>query len=401
MPRNYNRKVVERRKLGFLDVMRYNTGALTVSDNSRNRLVLSLTNTDSLHTSGYLQKLTALLIDKSTFRLQSRMLHGIKLEYKDTLKSGVQYILDSDLSSEAKLTFIISYLFNGIVLSDSTLQVIFKARPDPMGEIDRIRLTMRDLHEEILLKRAIYPDFMGPRNQKQKTEESYLSYCRTVSFLSSPRAISYGEYIAKHEEDFFVPTFPRTDWSNSQLFTPISLDRVADLRPLEYERFMSYYNTGVLSELRPWARKRFDDGVVTTKELQVRGSITKPLEPKGWIPVMNYLTIDEARDFASHVAKPNGIGQFYRGADPGVASLIAFYWVEGGPERLDELIMHVSKIQASEMPGEFGTIQRMTHYWKNPYADTRGRRPDFRPYVKVITDPESKHIPLEWALASF
>lgn len=401
MPTNMNRTVLEEKTVDFFHVVRFSTGAFNVSHAESRTPVFSLTNTLGIAESGHLDQLLALLADPDTFKLQSRFRGGVKLELAPKFEHGLKLLLNSELSPSARLAYIVSFLHSGITLSDESFAVIFKARPDPLREIEGLFPPVPNVEEASLIKRVIFPDFMASNELKLNSDIEYRKYCLTVSFLSSPRAIRYGDFMKLNEENFFIPVYPRNAWSLGKLFAPIDMNRVEDLFPREYERFMRYFNSGIVRELRSWARARFDSGVETVKELQDKGVINRNVGTHGWTKVIGYLTLEEAKTFSNYIRNSNGISKVYLGCSDEMASLIAFFWVEGGEEKLNDLALHVSSSQDNKLPSGFGAIQSITLSWRNPFAQKSGRRPDLMPYVKALTDPELRDLPLEWALASY
>lgn len=398
MTTNLKRTVIEEKTVDFLSVVRFSTGAFEASHGSSRTLVFSLTNTQKVADLGYLDKLVELLVNQETFKLQSRFGGGVRLELKPSLEHGFMFILDSELSAAAKLAYLISLLSIGVKLGDETLATIFRVRPEPVDELEQLTIPL-GTSEEGLIRRSLLPDFSPTGDVKLETEDDFRRYCLTISFIGSPKAIRYADFMESHRDNFFVPVITRNTWGSGKLLAPINPKVVADLFPREYYRFMRYFNSGIVRELRGWARARFDSKIETVKELQDRGVLNNAVL-MNWRKVMGYLTLEEAKAFSVYVAEANGIGSIYRGASDDVASLIAFYWAEGGADKLNELAQHIASSQINSAPGDFGPIQSMTLDWKNPYANTKGR-PDLMPYVKAVSDPDLRTMPLEWALASY
>lgn len=400
MPTNPRRTVIEQKTVDFLRVTRFSTGALDVSRIESQSSAFALTNTLELYETGYLDKLIALLVNPETFKLQSRFPAGIKLEFSPRLSLGMTTILDSELKASAKLAYLVSFLAISLPILPETLAVVFKARSDPMSEIADLFPPVPNVKDDALIKHSLYPDFMPPRDFKIKSDAEYRKYCLTVSFLSSPSSIRYCDFMLANSASFFIPTYPIKIWSRGKLYAPVNIKYVEDLYPREYDRFMRYFNHDIVRELRPWARKRFNEGLETVSELNDKGANTSNMNALGWRPVLNYLTADEALAFNVFITKRNGIASIYRGASKDVASLIAYYWVEGGPDKLNQLALHISDAQLGSIVNN-GVIQSVTLAWHNPFAQQNGRRPDLMPYVKALVDPVLKEFPLEWALASY
>lgn len=405
MSTNANRTVVDQKSFDYLTVVRYSTGAVYITDAESARTLFTITNASELHEKGYLDKLITLLLNGDTARLQSRFSGGIKLDFNAKLFTSVATILDSKLIASAKLAYVISLIKSGIVISPELLEVIFTARPDPIAELENTLSSVKNAANETLIKNVIFPDFLRPPIFPIKSEADYKRYCLTVSFRSSPKAIRYGDFLQNNDTNFFIPAYPsKVSQNSAKSYASINLAVVSDLFPAEYDRFMAYFNKGIVRELRWWARQRFDSGIENNLELSDKGAgrpTTAPLSLMLWGPVFFYLTEAESLGLVEFLDTPNGIKNIYRGVDPKIAGLIAYFWAEGGAEKVTDLAIHMASLQ-KDRAGYLGVIHSMSLNWINPYAGSQlHARPDLMPYVKALRDPDLKKMPLEWALASY
>ncbi len=388
MVTNANRTIVASHSLEHLKIDVYSTGAIYFRWPERNRDVLQLTNAKELYETGYIQKLAELLAHEDTAHLLACFKRAILIEHNRPQTPKVKLILDAELKPEAKLIYLLSYTKLGVHFTDTQLEEIFAKRPDPREEWED-RLDPK-ASEESLVRLSLTPGFYTPP-EKLKNFDDFKHMSLVSAFLASPTPVTYGDFMERHQSDYFIPH--RALGRNPQEFARVKKEFVNDLYPAEYSRLLTYFMPNVPSELQSWARKRFDSRIETFKEAQTRGTAKLlPGNVYDWNNVLNLLTAKEANDFQLMLKVPNGIGSIYHGADEQVSALIAYYFAEGGANKLNELIHHIMK--NSEYDDYY---PRLSLNWSNPYAQVIKKRASIYPYVKAIADGELD-TPLEWKL---
>lgn len=401
MPTNQDRKLVERRVIDQFTAYFFDTGALQLVHSDSNRRVFSLTNSSVVEKS-VVELILDLFSSQETLRLQSSFKYGVMLELTPRTAEGVTHIVRSNLRPESKLAYLVSYLHNNAKLSTETLEVVMASRPHPLSELVSMARYNSRSAEADFIRNTIAPNFREiplPRLD----DADYRSYCRRYGFVHSPDAMTYEEYMARHEENFFAPGFPSMHYTDDSIYLATSEKQVLDLYPREYQRYMKYFARGVPRELRPWARGRLDAGVETVQEHRDRYDLARNHSLLDWNRVVNYLTLDEAKKFEAYLTKPQSVRTIYRGVSEKAAAFVAFFWTVGGASKLDELIRHVvaaEKASNSQLSSRF-SMQEFTLDWDNPFvASVKNGRLNILPYVRAITDPELRDYPLEWALSA-
>jgi len=411
MPSNPNRTIVTQIKRGFIRIDVYSTGLTHFMWESRNRLLLSIPRAQDLVDSGALERIADLLLDEETMVVQGHFSYGIKLDLDPTSVrlESVRYILDSKLSSLSKLVYFIALLSTRTPIRSEILEEVFTKMPDPYPAIEVIAKQTRRKMDD-LVRSALYSGFVRPENSPNREESEYQRFSLLTAFLGARESVTYGEFMEEHADEFYIPTSYPLVFS-SRVYRVVNTEIVNGLRPAEYTRFMEFFGSHVPSELRTWALKRFNNGVKTMRELRHKGD-TSALPVRGsksmlsWEPVTDLLTTEEAREFSDFLypgedtPKENHPAAMFAGVDNRVGPLIAYYFVEGGPDRLIELLIHVKNHMPESTHSSYYRPP-LSAIWKNPYAGDDRRVPRFLPYVKVLQDPELKRVPLEWALAGF
>ena len=401
MPTNQDRKLVERRVVGQFIAYFFDTGALQLVHSDSQRRVFSLTNTATVDRS-VVELILDLFCSQETFRLQSSFKYGVMLELTPRTAEGVTHIVQSSLRRESRLAYLVSYLHNNAKLSPETLQTVMAARPHPLNELTSMARYNSRSAEADFIRNTLSPNFREIPIPSFSDSE-YRSYCRRYGFVHSPDAMTYEEYMARHEENFFVPGFPSMHYTENAIYFPTSEKQVLDLYPREYQRYMKYFARGVPRELRPWARGRLDAGVETVQEYRDRYDLARNHSLLDWNRVIAYLTLEEAKEFEAYLTKPQNIRSIYRGVSEKAAAFVAFFWTVGGAEKLDELIRHVvaaEKAANNQLASRF-SMQELNLDWDNPFAaSVKNGRLNILPYVRALTDPELRDYPLEWALSA-
>lgn len=401
MPTNYKRKPVSTEVISGLRITRFDTGSLQVEREDTGKRVFTLSNSTTLN-QRYFDELIELLTSDDTIRVQSVFSRGIYLELSRKTEPGVRFILDSNLTKSSKLAYIVAYLSLRFELSDNSIQEVIQSRPDPL---QAAKSKGPNVNVEPLIQAAFIPDmflFSAP----VKNEDEYIDYCLRTTFVRQDSNETYGDFLKRMNGKFFT-SLEREAMISSPSAAAIPLRYVEDLTPAEYRRFARYFFAHTPSALRTWVRGLFDDGRVSWEET-LRSAKDKPtkerlfedVDPR-WRPVLSYLSANEAQDFMAYVRSENGPKKLYRGVEPAAAALVAFYWLEAGEKKLNDLFIHVSESKISEANVDYNGygLQRFSLNWQNPYAYKRRARPDLLPYLQAIRDPEARELPLEWAIA--
>jgi len=393
------RKIIVDEKLGDFRFFLYDTGAAYLNWGDRDQLAMAITQAQPLMDSGHLHKLFSLLQDEQNSKLASLFSGGIRLEFSPGKLEAVKFILDSELSSSAKLTYVISYLSAKMNLSQETLEEIFEKRPEPFLELNS---SLSTTVTSSSIRAAIFPGFHNPGDYV-KNEEDYIQFNKLSGFLASISPLTYSKFKELHEGERFIPH--RHSGVNYDVFKPMSGVLMDDLYPREYVRYATYFGGAVSSELRAWARSRFDEGVETFKEAQDRGKVKFQgnKDNNAWYPTIQLLSVKEAEAFEELLKVPNGISSVFNGVDKPAASIFAYYFVKGGPDKLMELALHVSQHnnQSRErMSYSMWGMPQANLKWSNPFSGQVGKTVKLTPYVKALEEPDFESYPLDWLLAT-
>lgn len=396
MPRNMNRTLVDSREYDFVQVDRYSSGAVYFRWLER-RNILILTNAEELATSGYIEKLAKLLVQEEASDIIASYPRGLTLDYTPNRhREGFKYILDSGLDVDSKLIYLISLVKTGFALGEYELEMIFEKRPSPRQEWQAYSSPF-NISKEGLIRGAVTPGYFLPEDYKDKTVNGFKRLCLTSAFVSSERSVTHAEFIATHDEDYFIPHLLVN--GSPQLFDNVPKAILADLLPAEYTRFMSYFVQRFPHELLPWAKERFRAGVVNFREAKSKGSARlQPGNVANWLPMIHLLTVEEAHSFQELLREHNGVGSLANGVDAKLAPLLAYYFTEGGKSKFNELVAHIIE-HGPGLQQDFyrGTVLKLN--WSNPYRPSNGGKPSLVPYVQALKG-EMKDYPLEWSLAS-
>jgi hypothetical protein len=401
MATNQNRTIVHSKDYSSVRLDVYSTGAAyfrwivdPASDFTRD--LLRITNAKELLDSGYLEKVALLLEDEDTHRITSRGRAEV-LEYSaPRSEAGFKYILDSELKPDAKIIYLMSLIALKYPLGATELEMIFSKRPDPRADWSS-HITAYKLDEKLLIRYALMPGYYSPEQFKDKTLAGYKRISLTSAFIFSERSIAHRDFMEAHDEDYFIPHMALN--TSFHLFQNTQAVYLKDLLPAEYIRFMEYFVQGTPSELIPWARKRFDEGVVLFREAKAKGAAKLHQGNMGpWLSVINVLTKEEANDFQNLLKEPNGFGSFTSGADRQLAPLLAYYFVEGGKSKLNELVQHILE-HGPGLRDDFYRGRELQLNWHNPYSGSQAFKPNIDPYVKAL-EGENANYPLDWSLAS-
>lgn len=392
------RKVQRTETFGFVRVEYFSTRYTRFVSAERSRTLLSIPQVPQhLWDDGTIRKLAELLGDSDVLMLQSHYRNGVKcdLEPVGRVEECIKFILDSDLSAVSKFIYLVALFSTPAPITTEILAEIFAKQPVPMKAIEVIAeaktATLSDLMEG-----ALFTNFQRI-NIRQRTVESYRRASLTTAFLSSSVSTTFGEFMKKHENEHYIPRWNPMRYDDVY-YTPINPTFLNDLNPVEFMDYVRNFGSRVPSELRRWSQKRFLEGVLTNYKAQHKGKTTNLMGSPDWSNVYSHLTAEEAAEFRAFGLEKNGLFDNFRGADNKTAALIAFYFTEGGPEKLRQLINHIHKNLNDANSGLVRYKPIINLNWRNPYSDTTKSRVKLLPYIRAVTDPERKDLPLEFAL---
>lgn len=401
MATNQNRTIVHSRDYSSVRLEVYSTGAAYfrwIIDPERDfsRDLLRITKAAELLESGYLDKIANLLQDEDA-QLVTSLRKPELLEYTAARSEvAFKYILDSELSPEAKLIYLISLTNLQYPLGTEELDVIFEKRPNPRAEW-KSHVTAFKLDEKQLIRYSLMPGFYSPEQFKDKTLAGYKRISLTSAFICSEKSVTHGEFMDAHREDPFIPhLLVNPNW---HLFENVPARLLKDLRPADYVRFMEYFARETPSELIDWKRKRFDEGVIPYSEAKAKSSARlQNGNFSGWNDVIVNLSFEEASEFLKILKEPNGFGSITSGADKRLSPLLAYYFAEGGRSKLNELVQHIIE-NGPGIRRDFYRGTTLQLNWSNPYSASTSSKPNIAPYVKALAGEHAEY-PLDWSLAS-
>lgn len=395
MPSSTTRQVTQRRRVGFVEVVFYDTGLIHFNWPSRDKILLSLPQAQDVSEETILN-LAELINEEETSVVQSYYEHGITVKYPPAAGrlEGLNHVMEAKLEPAAKLIYVIALLHTATPLSNEILDEVFEKQPDPFGKLKPLILPL-PRHATALIQSAFYTNFKAPQGGKQKTEEEFKRFSLLTGFLTSPKAITYGAFLEEHSGETFIQRNTLTDFHPSA-FRIVSREIVKDLYPVEYERFMRYFGSLVPSELRQWSLERFKSGVKPIAETGTAGVESLHKTETSWLSTINVLTVEEALRFVEFANQDKGIKTIFSGADSHSGPLLAFYFLEG---RLSELIAHIAQNDRA-VGWRTGYKPLINQTWKNPFVEEERRTVRLLPYVRALRDPIFKDVPLEWALAT-
>ncbi len=396
MATNPLRKIVLDEQLGSFRFHLYDTGAAYLNWTDRDKLAMSITQANELHSTGHLRKLFLLLEDEDASKVAGFFSTGIKLEFSQGKLEALRYILDSSLSDSAKLAYVISYLANKVKLSQSVLEEIFAKRPEPLLELNS---SVSNQVSATSIRNSIFPGYFNPQDQL-KSEEEFVKFNKLSAFLASISPMTYAQFKEAHKDENFIPH--RHSGVSAEVFKPVGEELVNELYPREYVRYASYFGGTVSSELRSWAKSRFDEGVETFTEAQDRGKVkfAGTQENHNWYPTIKLLTVKEAEVFQELLKRPNGLSSIFSGVDKHAASIFAYYFVMGGEEKLMELALHISHNAVPDPYRSMWGAPQANLRWMNPFSSQSGKTVKLTPYVKALQEENFMAYPLDWLLAT-
>jgi len=372
--------------------------------NNFGREVLGLANAHLLDDT-YTDKLLLVLDDPSAERALYYCFHNPKLDLSANLIPTVKVILDSDLSADAKFTYFVSAITLRFELSEAELAQVFKVRPDPLGEWERSGITIAQEDKRIsVLKFALmvnYQEFLIHKGA-DRSASFYRGLNLSLAFAYSNESGTYGEFIEKQGEDFFIPTVnPVAHSADYTLYNAVPKKFLSDLSSVDFLRFMRYFAQGTPHVLLPWAKERLSSGVVPFHEIREKNlPLRAPLQPldSRWGFVINHLSAEEIPEFQALLREHNGVSSIASGASDELGAFLAYAFVRGGASRFRELVRHiVNNLPQSNEPQHFvqATLRKK---WKNPYKNSAGDNPSLKPYVSAFENDDDPSIPFELLL---
>lgn len=368
------------------------------------REVLGLANAHLLGDT-YAEKLLIALDDPAAERALYYCSHNPKLDLSANLIPTVKAILDSDLSADAKFTYFVSAITLRFELSEAELSQVFKVRPDPLGEWERSGITIAQEAKRIsILKFALmvnYQEF-SIHKRTDRSANFYRGLNLSLAFAYGNESGTYGEFIEKQGDDFFVPTVnPVAHAADCTLYNAVPQKLLSDLSSADFVRFMRYFAQNTPHVLLPWAKERLSSGVVPFHEIREKNApLHAPLEPldSRWVSVIGYLSAEEIPEFQALLREHNGVSSIARGASNELGAFLAYAFVRGGATRFRELVRHiVNNLPQSNEPQHF-VQATLSKKWKNPYANSAGGNPSLKPYVSAFENDNDPSVPFELLL---
>lgn len=403
--RNAQRTIVDSLDRDFIKASLYSTDALVITWVDH-WVILRITNAKELWESGYVEKIVELISDESAAYIIASAGKNLTFEFRpERLTDGLKFIIDSHLSPEAKLIYVFSFLHHRVPLTEADLTLIFSKRPSPRDEwVTHSFLDQRDIRK--LIQNSLVSGFSVPNGfNYDRNAEMFKRICLTSSFISSKKSVTFDEYMRAHEVDFFEPH--GAVWNSPNLLNNVPRYIVESMRPAEYVRFMTWFAPHVPKQLLPWAKRRFEQ--IPELEEETYEKMISEKRPRysyklafGWIPATKFMSAKESERFQQFIERE--ISSLYSGVSQRAAALFAYYYLEGGERKVEELVRHASRNQSSDArqhissPFASSSNPRFDLNWSNDFALKSSRRLDLMPYVKAL-EPEYRDQPLEWSLA--
>lgn len=357
---------------------------------------------ETLWQDGTVARIASLLGDTDVLMFQSYYSgQGVKSDLAPLgrLEECIKFVLDSKLTAVNKFIYLVALLKTSAPITVSVLEEILEKQPEPLPVIKGIAEAKAESIPN-LVDAALYTNFQRVP-ASQKSLEDFQRISLITAFLTSNIGITYGEFLETHQGQYYVSRSSPMRY-DQVLYAPINREFTKGLTPVEYVDFVRNFGSRVPSELRRWSFKRYCSGVVTNLKAQAKGVGSYSISSFGWDTVLAHLTAEESEAFKAVGNQPGGLFTHFRGADSKAGALFAFYFTEGGPDKVNQLAAH---ILANSFDGNMGLPSykpTATLNWTNPYAgdDSAGKNKRVRllPYVIAISDPERKNLPLELAL---